>query len=114
MASSIINLEQGQPTVESALMRLRLELSTLRRTGTATIKIIHGYGSTGIGGAIRLATRQYLSEQLKDGKIKAYCGGEAFGPFENSGRTIVHLAPALRKDHDWGNRNDGVTLVVLR
>jgi hypothetical protein len=114
MASSVINLEQGLPTVESALMRLRLELSTLRRTGISTIKIIHGYGSSGTGGAIRLATRQFLSEQLKEGKIKAYCAGESFGPFENAGRSIVHLAPALRKDTDWGSRNDGVTLVVLR
>ena len=114
MASSIINLEQGLPTVDSALMRLRLELSTLRRTGISTIKIIHGYGSTGVGGAIRTATRQFLSEQLKEGKIKAYCGGEVFGPFESSGRNIVHLAPSLRKDTDWGNQNDGITMVVLR
>ena len=68
----------------------------------------------GTGGAIRTATRQFLSEQLKEGKIKAYCAGEVFGPFESSGRTIVHLAPALRKDTDWGNQNDGITLVVLK
>lgn len=114
MASSTINLEQGLPTVDSALMRLRLELSTLRRTGISTIKIIHGYGSSGTGGAIRIATRQFLSEQLKDGKIKAYCAGEVFGPFESSGRNLVHLAPSLRKDPDWGSQNEGVTLVVLR
>jgi hypothetical protein len=114
MASSIINLEHGLPTVDAALMRLRLELSTLRRTGVTTIKIIHGYGSSGIGGAIRTATRQFLSEQLKEGKIKSYCAGEVFGPFEATGRNIVHLAPALRKDNDWGNQNDGVTLVILR
>ncbi len=114
MASSIINLEQGLPTVDSALMRLRLELSTLRRTGISTIKIIHGYGSSGTGGAIRTASRQFLSEQLKEGKIKAYCAGEVFGPFESSGRNIVHLAPSLRKDSDWGNQNEGITLIVLR
>ena len=114
MAANIINLEKDMPTVEAALMRLRLELSTLRRTGISTIKIIHGYGSSGTGGAIRTATRQFLSEQLKEVKIKAYCAGEAFSPFENSGRNIVHLAPSLRKDTDWGTRNDGVTLVVLR
>ena len=114
MASSTINLEQGLPTVDSALMRLRLELSTLRRTGISTIKIIHGYGSSGTGGAIRIATRQFLSEQLKDGKIKAYCAGEVFGPFESSGRNLFHLAPSLRQDPDWGSQNEGVTLVVLR
>ncbi len=113
MAASLINLEQGMPKVESAMIRLRLELSTLRRVGVQTVKIIHGYGSNGSGGAIRSATHQYLSEQQKQGRIRAYCPGESFGPFENSGRNIVQLAPAFRKDPDWGRQNDGVTVVVL-
>ena len=70
MAANIINLEKDMPTVEAALMRLRLELSTLRRTGISTIKIIHGYGSSGTGGAIRTATRQFLSEQLRRARSK--------------------------------------------
>lgn len=113
MAASLINLEQGLPKVESAMIRLRLELATLRRAGIQTIKVIHGYGSNGSGGAIRSATLQFLSEQLKQGRIQAYCPGESFGPFEASGRTIVHLAPSFRKDPDWGRQNDGITVVVL-
>ena len=113
MAATVINLETGHPKVESALMKLRLELSTLHRIGIKTVKIIHGYGSTGTGGAIRLAARQYLLEQLKNDKIKAFCPGESFGPFENAGRQIIALAPAFRQDPDWGRQNDGITVVVL-
>jgi hypothetical protein len=40
--------------------------------------------------------------------------GEQFGPFENAGRSIIALAPALRQDPDWGRQNDGITMVVLR
>jgi DNA-nicking Smr family endonuclease len=58
MATTLINLEHGRPKVESAMMKLRLELATLRRIGVRTVKIIHGYGSTGNGGAIRQTTRQ--------------------------------------------------------
>lgn len=114
MAATLINLESGHPKVESAMIKLRLELVTLRRIGIHTVKIIHGYGSTGIGGAIRQATRQYLAEQMNAGKIKAYCPGESFGPFENSGRKIVALSPAFRQDPDWGRQNDGITVVVLK
>jgi hypothetical protein len=113
MAKAVINLERGQPNVESAMTRLRLELSTMRRIGIKTIKIIHGYGSTGPGGSIRLATHQYLHEQINDKKIKAFCPGEQFGPFENAGRQIITLVPALRQDQDWGHQNDGITIVVL-
>ncbi|MEA4889706.1 MAG: hypothetical protein VB070_09620 [Clostridiaceae bacterium] len=96
------------------MMKLRLELSTLRRIGVHTVKIIHGYGSTGTGGSIRQATQQYLCEQLKDDKIMAFCPGEAFGPFENAGRHILTLAPSFRQDPDWGRQNDGITVVVLK
>jgi hypothetical protein len=113
MAKAVINLERGQPNVESAMARLRLEISTMRRIGIKTIKIIHGYGSTGFGGAIRLAAHQYLHEQIKNKSIRAFCPGENFGPFETAGRQIVTLVPALRHDQDWGHQNDGITIVVL-
>lgn len=114
MPATLINIEQGRPRAESAVMKLKLELATLRRVGVRTVKIIHGYGSSGTGGAIRQSVRQFLREQLQSGLIKAYCEGENFGPFENSGRKMVELDPGLRQDPDWGRQNDGVTLVLLR
>ena len=113
MATRVINLEKGLPRVDSAMLRLKLELSTLKKSGVKNIKIIHGYGSGGTGGAIRSATQQYLRDQLRQGRIKAFCPGESFGPFENSGREIVNMAPAFRRDPDWGRQNDGVTIVVI-
>ncbi|NLM79245.1 MAG: hypothetical protein GX173_14405, partial [Ruminococcaceae bacterium] len=68
------------PKVKAAVTKLRLELSTLRRIGVQTIKIIHGYGSSGSGGAIRHASRQLPCDQLKNKTIKAFCPGERFGP----------------------------------
>lgn len=114
MAARLINLEEGRPPVDSAIMRLKLQLATLRRVGVKTVKIIHGYGSSGTGGAIKQATQQYLGEQLRDRKIKAFCPGEIFGPFENRGRQIVELAPDFRQDPDWGRQNDGITVIVLK
>jgi hypothetical protein len=110
---AVINLERGQPSVETAMIRLRLELTTLKRLGIKTVKIIHGYGSSGTGGAIRLATHRYLHDQIENDKIRAFCPGEYFGPFENAGRQIVAMIPALRTDPDWGRHNDGITVVVL-
>jgi len=95
-------------------MKLKLELATLRRVGVQTVKIIHGYGSTGDGGAIRIAARNFLCEQLEANRIKAFCPGENFGPFESSGRKMIALAPSLRQDPDWGRQNDGITIVIMK
>ncbi len=113
MAARLINLEQGHPKVDTAMMRLRLEMATLRRVGVKTVKVIHGYGSSGTGGAIKQATHRYLNEQMRSKKIRAFCPGESFGPFENRGRQLIELAPDFRQDPDWGRQNDGVTVVVL-
>lgn len=113
MAARLINLEEGHPDVETAMMRLRLELATLRRVGVKTVKVIHGYGSSGKGGAIRQATHSYLSDQLRNRKLKGFCPGESFGPFESRGRKVMELAPDFRQDPDWGRQNEGITVIVL-
>lgn len=113
MATRIINLEEGKPTCERAVMRLRLQLATLRRVGTDCVKVVHGYGSTGTGGAIRTEARDYLRELLVEGKIKHFCPGESFGPFETSGRKTIELKPQLRNDRDWARNNEGITIIIL-
>ncbi len=108
-----INLKSDQPSTEVALKRLKLELMTLRRIGVKRVKIIHGYGSTGQGGSIRSAVRGELFEQARQAKIKAFCPGEMFGPFDKQGRRLLDLDPAFRHDPDWARSNDGVTMVAI-
>ncbi|MHB1484376.1 MAG: Smr/MutS family protein [Saccharofermentanales bacterium] len=113
MATRIINLEEGRPSSEKAVMRLRLELATLRRVGIDCVKVVHGYGSTGTGGVIRSDARDYLRELLADGKIRHFCPGEEFGPFETSGRKTILLKPLMRNDRDWARNNEGITIVIV-
>ena len=112
-SAQIINLEDGHPTVEEAITRLRLELATLKHLGIKTIKVIHGYGSSGEGGSIRQACRTYLRGLKLRKSIKAFCPGEHFGPFEQEGREIAKLDASLRKDPDWARQNDGITVICI-
>lgn len=112
-ATSLINLKTDRPSADAAIKKMKLELMTLRRIGVTRVKIIHGYGSTGKGGSIRNAVRAELLEMARDEKIKAFCPGELFGPFEKQGRHILDIDSAFRSDSDWARSNDGVTLVAL-
>lgn len=114
MPTSIINIKEGMPPVEGAIRKLRLELSTMRRIGINQVKVIHGYGSNGTGGSIKTATHECLRTMKNEGRIKEFCPGEQFGPFEQSGRTVISLCPSFRKDPDWARLNDGVTVVILK
>jgi hypothetical protein len=50
-----VNLEEGLPSVEQARTRLVSEITSARSAGTRLLKVIHGYGSSGVGGDLRIA-----------------------------------------------------------
>lgn len=100
-----IDLERGMPTVEEALSRMRTEMQSARMKGCRIARLIHGYGSTGRGGAIRAAVRKAQKNAIP---------GEEFDIFHAPARDLLNRFPALRKDRDLGSCNQGITLVVLR
>jgi len=40
------------------------------------VKVIHGYGSSGVGGALRQGIRKSLISRRKEGSVKAVVFGE--------------------------------------
>ena len=66
----VANIEKYMPTVYQAEILVKNNLEMYRHKGEKAFKIIHGYGSTGKGGALRTGIRRYL-KQLKGVKIIA-------------------------------------------
>ncbi len=72
-----VNLEAGMPFVDQAIKRLTFELHQSRRQGFAAVKIIHGYGSSGVGGKIRTASREVPEGAEGKGRDRRFpAGGE--------------------------------------
>lgn len=113
MGLTIINLEAGMPTVETARQKLEQAIRTARARRTAALKIIHGYGSSGKGGAIKRDVQQVLARKQRAGEIRGYVAGENFSPFDASARMIIDKCPELRRDNDYSNGNDGITIVLV-
>ena len=109
----VVNLEAGMPTVATAKSLLSQALRTAKATGTHLVKLIHGYGSTGKGGAIRSAVRKDLEERQRLGQIVCYIPGDEFSPFYESARQSIYQYPELTKDRDYTRTNQGITIVVL-
>lgn len=109
----IINLEDGMPTVEAARIRLDQALRTAKSRRYDTMKIIHGYGSSGKGGAIKQDVQRLLAEKKRIKAIRGYVKGECFTPFDPSARGLLDKCPDLAKDRDYSRGNDGVTIVLL-
>lgn len=109
-----INLEDDLPTVAQAVARLQLEVQLARRQGVWVLKIIHGFGSTGVGGKIRIAVRRELPVLQRRGQVKFFVPGEKLTIFDEDTRRLLQICPAFRRDHDIDRHNNGITIVVLK
>ena len=107
-----INLEMGMPPVDQALARLDRELTLARQQRRSIIKLIHGYGSSGTGGDIRIAVQKRLRELQDQGSIRACIFGEDWSASDAHAWALLKLQPALKADPDLGKRNPGITIVV--
>ena len=110
----IINIEQGHPTVQQAMVKLQNGIYPVRATGQPVAKIVHGYGSSGTGGAIKQAIGMELRKYISRGMIKSYCPGEDFRPFSSAGREMNVKHPSVSRDRDWGLQNDGITVIMFK
>lgn len=101
------------PTVAEARIRLSNELLLARRSGAAIVKFIHGYGSTGIGGDLRIALQASLRQMAERGEIRDCIYGENWRKSDDRAWDLVQRFPALKDDRDFGKQNRGITIVVL-
>lgn len=109
----IVNIEQGHPTTVVAKMNLEQALLTAKSTGNNIIKVIHGYGSSGRGGEIKMQTWDLLQNKKKNRAIKNFIKGEEFSAFNENTRCLLDLYPLLCKDNDYGKCNHGISIVLL-
>jgi len=108
-----LNIEAGLPTVEEARQILLSQLRQASQSGVVALKIIHGYGSSGKGGALRTALRSSLLRRKKEGLITRVIFGEKWSVFEEDARYALERCPELRHDRDLNRSNEGITLVLF-
>lgn len=113
MRTKIVNLEEGMPTAAQALLRLERGLSLARQERAGLVKLIHGYGSTGVGGVLREEVQAELMRLKRNGQIRGYIPGEEFRASNAEAWALVQSHRPLRDDHDFNRGNRGITLVVL-
>lgn len=101
------------PTVEQARLRMQYELHHARKDGCVAVKLIHGYGSTGAGGALRLELQKELRKAARQAAIRALIPGEDWRISNETTWDLLKKFPEWKQDADLGRNNRGVSIVVL-
>jgi hypothetical protein len=108
-----VNLKSDMPPVAEALRRLEREVALGHEGGNKYLKVIHGYGSTGAGGDIRIAVQKRLREMAEGGQIRGCIFGEDWAKSNEAAWKLVQAHGELKSDGDLGRGNRGITVVVL-
>jgi hypothetical protein len=109
----VVNLEEGKPTVEQARSRMEHALYQARRAGDQAVKLIHGYGSSGAGGALRVELQKALRRAMEDRSIRAFIAGEDWRISNEATWELLKRFPEWKQDSDLGRNNRGISIVIV-
>lgn len=106
-----VSLEELASSLSDALELVKAEIKNGKSNGVGCIMFIHGYGSSGKGGTIRIKAREWLNAQLKKSVVKSVILGEDFNIFNPSALTLKKKYKQLEQLIFAANH--GVTVVEL-
>lgn len=109
----MINIENGMPSLQEAKRIMAQFINESKHLGRKAIKIIHGYGSSGVGGKLRVGLRQELEIRKRDRKIRDFFPGEQFGRSNAELSAYTNQISQLPRDPDFDQKNPGITIVIL-
>jgi hypothetical protein len=112
-AMKTIRLKDDMPLVHEALQRMERELALARQNKEVLLKLVHGYGSTGTGGDIRIAVQKRLLELAQNSQIRGCIFGENWSKSDEQSWKLLQSHPELKSDSDLGRRNQGITILLL-
>ncbi len=87
-------------------------IALARQERHSFLKLVHGYGSTGAGGDIRIAVQKRLHELAEAGQIRGCIFGENWAKSDEATWRLLQTESGLKSDSDLGRRNQGITIVL--
>ena len=96
-----VDIAHSGQTVVEAMKQLKVEVENARRAREAVLLVVHGFGATGVGGAIKAALTTELPRLARQHGFKAY-------GYADKGR--------IPREHkvDARSLNQGSTLLIFR
>lgn len=110
-----INIKEDFPPVDVAVANVEREIEVNKQFGDNIIKIIHGYGSHGVGGLIKIEVRKRLEELKRQRVIVDYIAGERFTEtIIKSLKVGDKIKDILLTDYAVNSFNSGMTVIIIK
>ncbi len=96
-----------------AVAQLEIEIEACKLGGFNALKVIHGYGSHGVGGEIKKEIHKRLKQMKAQKLIFDYLPCEKWTPNNPIRKLAVERCDELLADSDLRILNSGVTIVLI-
>lgn len=108
-----IDIKSDRQTVREAIAQFLIEVESYKKGGYKVMKVIHGYGSHGVGGAIRNEFLKKCRDLKNTGKIEDYVSGDQWQVNNVVRKMAINYCPDLIADKELHFVNPGCTIVIL-
>lgn len=108
-----IDIKSEKQTVAEAIAQFQIEAESYQKGGFKVMKVIHGYGSHGVGGAIRTDFLKKCKLLKSQGKIYDYVCCDQWTPNNVVRKIAINYCPDLLADKDLYLLNPGCSIVIL-
>ena len=113
MEYKTLNLKEFMPTVDQALKMIEIEIEISKKEGIKVLKVIHGYGSSGVGGEIKKALKNWSKIEKRKNLFVEFIRGEEFLN-EYKMKEVKKICPEIIGDMDLFHANAGLSLIVIQ
>ena len=108
-----VNIKENLQAVDVALADFLIALDDAKAQKAKALKIVHGYGSHGVGGKILLELKRILPQMKRRSEIKDYISGAEWSFANPKAFALITKVPDAALDEDLNNGNIGITIVMI-
>lgn len=108
-----IDIKSDGQVVAQAIAQFLVEVESYKKGGFKVMKVIHGYGSHGIGGAIKSAFLKKCEDLKHQHKIDDYTCCDKWIKGNVVKKIAENYCPDLLADGELQHLNPGCSIVIL-
>ena len=108
-----IDIKSEKQSVAEAIAQFEIEAEAYKKGGFKVMKVIHGYGSHGVGGAIRTEFLKKCEQLKRQKKLYDYIPGDKWLTKSIAKTMAINYCADLLADKELHFVNPGCTIVLL-
>lgn len=108
-----IDIKSNRQTVAEALAQFLVEVEAYKKGGYKVMKVIHGYGSHGVGGAIKQAFLKKCQDLKNKKFIEDFTCCDKWTDKNVVKKIAINYCADLIADNELAHLNPGCSIIII-